>query len=273
MMPSGPLLKEIMQQQELRALYVPPTVAEQLLQEPNGIDFFKKLEYLFYTGGPFSPSAGEKLSKVTTVCPLYGSTEAFQVPQLEPSREDWAWMEWNPNFRFEMQPSEHEKGTYEMVLFTDEATRSMSALNHNFPDIRTWRTRDLFLAHPTKPNLWQYYGRTDDIIVFSNSEKFNPVPAELKIQGHPAVAGALIIGMGRFQAALLIEPKPSVSETERISLIDSVWPTVEEANLVLPGKRKSHNISTRCIVWETCYMQIESQSPDPGILKNNLSCT
>jgi len=61
-MPSSPILKETIQQQNLRALYVPPAVAEQLLQEPNGVDFFKKLDFLCYTGGPFSPSAGEKLS-------------------------------------------------------------------------------------------------------------------------------------------------------------------------------------------------------------------
>ncbi|KAF2680053.1 acetyl-CoA synthetase-like protein [Lentithecium fluviatile CBS 122367] len=78
MPPSGALLKAFMRHHPLRALYLPPSIAEQLLMEPGGLDFFKDLHFLCYTGGPFSPSAGEQLSKVTELCPLYGSTEAFQ---------------------------------------------------------------------------------------------------------------------------------------------------------------------------------------------------
>ena len=86
--PSGSLLKEVIKHHDLRALYLPPSVAEQLLAEPNGIDFFKNLDIFLYTGAPFSPEAGEKISKVTHLCPLYGSTEAFQVPQLQSEPED-----------------------------------------------------------------------------------------------------------------------------------------------------------------------------------------
>ncbi|PQE12515.1 nrps-like enzyme protein [Rutstroemia sp. NJR-2017a BBW] len=233
--PGGSLLKEIMQHQKLRALYIPPAVAEQLLQEPQGIDFFKSLDFLVYTGAPFSPNAGKQLIEVTELVSLYGSTEAFQVPQVVPSKEDWAYMEWNPTFKLEMQPSEDEKGAYEMVLFTDSSTESMSALNHNMPGVTEWRTKDLFMPHPTKKNLWRYFGRRDDIIVLSNSEKFNPVPMELHVQGHPLLAGALVVGMGRVRASLLLEPKPHVQGDERKSLIETVWPRIEEANKLVPG--------------------------------------
>ncbi|TGO28793.1 hypothetical protein BPAE_0023g00580 [Botrytis paeoniae] len=88
--PSATLLKEIMRHQKLRALYIPPAIAEQLLQEPEGIDFFRDLDFLCYTGAPFSLNAGKRLVEVTELCSLYGSTEAFQVPQLAPPKEDWA---------------------------------------------------------------------------------------------------------------------------------------------------------------------------------------
>ena len=218
MPPSGKLLKVIMQHQKIRALYVPPMIPEQLLQEPGGLDFFRGLDFLCYTGGPFSPTAGRLLASVTELCPLYGSTEAFQVPQLVPSPEDWAYMEWNPYFKLEMQPSDDELGAYELVLFADETTENMSALNHNLPGVREWRTKDLFKPHPTKPSLWQYYGRRDDIIVLSNGEKFNPVPMELKVQSHHLLAGALVVGLGRSEPALLVETKASTEESERESL-------------------------------------------------------
>ncbi|KAL1598059.1 putative secondary metabolism biosynthetic enzyme [Paraconiothyrium brasiliense] len=236
MPPSGSLLKEVMRHQSLRALYLPPSIAEQLLLEPGGLDFFRGLDFLAYTGAPFSPSAGEQLSKVTELCPLYGSTEAFQVPQLVPSPEDWAWMEWNPHFKVEMQPSPDDLGAFELVLFADESTKTMSALNHNMRGLTKYRTRDLFKQHPEKTGLWQYYGRKDDIIVLSNGEKFNPVPLELATQGHPALAGALIIGQGRSRASLLVEPKAGLSTVERTELVDAIWPRVDDANRLLPAQ-------------------------------------
>jgi thioester reductase-like protein len=235
MPPTGSILKEIMKYQQLRALFVPPAIAEQLLQEPNGIDFFKNIDFLCYTGAPFSQSAGKQLVEVTELVSLYGSTEAFQVPQLIPSKEDWSYMEWNPNFKLEMQPSDDEKGVYEMVLFVDTSTEHISALNHNVPGVSEWRTKDLFMPHPTKPTLWRYYGRRDDIIVLSNSEKFNPVPLELLVQSHPMLAGALVVGQGRVRASLLVEPKPTVQGDQREFLVAEIWPCVEEANSLLPG--------------------------------------
>ena len=234
--PSGSLLKEVMRHQKLRALYLPPSIAEQLLMVPGGLDFFKGLDFLCYTGGPFSPSAGELLSTVTELCPLYGSTEAFQVPQLAPSADDWAWMEWNPHCKLEMQSSDDQPDTFELVLFADESTRTISALNHNMPGVSTYRTKDLFKQHPQKPGLWQFYGRRDDIIVLSNGEKFNPVPMELMMQAHPALSGTMVVGQGRSRATLLLEPKPEISAEDRNSLVNAIWPHLEEANRLLPAQ-------------------------------------
>lgn len=218
-----------MKSEPLKALYIPPAIAEQLLQEPDSLDLFKQLDFLCYTGAPFSPTAGEKLVSVTELVSLYGSTEAFQVPQLVPDKEDWAYMEWNPNFKLKMQPSDDEAGVYELVLFADESTDTISALNHNLPGTDVWRTKDLFKPHPTKEDLWRYYGRRDDIIVLSNSEKFNPVPFELAVQGHPSLAGALVIGLGRVRPVLLLEPKDDTFT------LDDVWSRVEEANKLVPA--------------------------------------
>jgi thioester reductase-like protein len=147
-------------------------------------------------------------------------------------------MEWNPHFKVDMQPSSDEEGAFELVLFADATTEKMSALNHNLPGIPEYRTKDLFKQHPEKPGLWRYSGRRDDIIVLSNGEKFNPVPMELMIQGHPALSGALVVGMGRIQAGLLVEVKPEFHEhgTQDSSLMEEIWPVVEMANQLVPGQ-------------------------------------
>ncbi|KAF4627477.1 hypothetical protein G7Y89_g10678 [Cudoniella acicularis] len=231
--PSGALMKEVLKHQKVKALYIPPSIAEQMLAESDGIDYFERLDFICYTGGPFSPDAGLRLVQVTDLVPLYGSTEAFQTPQLVPSKEDWAYMEWNPHFKHVMELA--EDGAYELVLFTDASTEKRSALNHNFPGTPEWRTRDLFKPHPSKPNLWQYYGRRDDIIVFSNGEKFNPVPMELMIGGNKSLSGVLVVGQGRLQASLLLEPIPGNAH-DSAKFIEDLLPLVGRANAQAPAQ-------------------------------------
>ena len=228
---TGALVHEIMQQHHLKALFVPPSIVEQLLQEPGGQENFQKLEWIAYTGGPLSPSAGDLLSKFIDICPFFGVTETLPLQQLVPLREDWPYIEWHPCRKIELQPSEDD--AYELVVFSDDSTERTSGLNHNFPDKKEWRTKDLFKPHPKKPNLWRFHGRLDDIVVLSNGEKFNPVPIEALVQGHPVIMGALVVGQGRFQAALLVEPQSEI--LDRTTLAEVIWPVVERANRLVPS--------------------------------------
>lgn len=244
--PSSSILKAVLSQQQphCRAVYIPPALAEALLHDPAALNLFRNLDFIAYTGGPFSPAAGAILSTNTTLRPFYGFTEAFQVPQLAPldPRSDYAYMEWHPSFKVEMQPvdiGEEAGAVYELVLFNDDTTQKMSALNHNFPNTQgEWRTKDLFLRHPSpgKEALWKYYGRRDDIVVLSTGAKFNPVPMELRLAGHPKVAGALVVGKGRPKAGLLVEMKVSLEglkdpyENQEEKLPDQIWDAVQAAN-------------------------------------------
>lgn len=230
--PTGHLVSEIMQRYRLRALFCPPTIFEQLVIEPEGLEQAKRLDFLLYAGGPLSTSTVNLLSQVTDVCQFYGSTETGAFPALIPLREDWASLEWHPSCRVDMQPTEDE--AYEMVLHRDPTLQGIRSLSCNFPNVDEWHTRDLFRPHPTKPNLWRFHGRTDDIIVLSNGEKFNPSPSEAIITGHQLLSGAVIVGLARFQPALLVEPRDGVDiPTETV--IEEIWPTVEQANAQAPG--------------------------------------
>ena len=65
--PNGTLASEIMRHYELRALFCPPVVAEQLVQDPEGINQAKKLDFLLYASGPLTEPTGNRLSQVTDV--------------------------------------------------------------------------------------------------------------------------------------------------------------------------------------------------------------
>jgi acyl-CoA synthetase (AMP-forming)/AMP-acid ligase II len=142
-------------------------------------------------------------------------------------KENWAYLEWSPFSNIRMQLVENE--TYELVVLTE--AKGESALDFAFPGIREYETKDLFKPHPTQSGLWKFVGRRDDIIVLSNGEKFNPTPIESLLQGH--VAGALVVGQGRFQAGLIVEPTPDI---DTANLVGRIWPIVQEANKLITGQ-------------------------------------
>jgi thioester reductase-like protein len=64
---------------------------------------------------------------------------------------------------------------------------------------------------------------------------------ETIIQSHPAVNGAVIAGVERFQSSLLVETKePPKDDTEREKLLEEIWPTVEKANKESPSHGRLH---------------------------------
>lgn len=237
---TGQTAAEVMRRFNLKALFCPPNIFEQLLQEPGAIEYAKQLEFVLYGGGPLTSATGNALSKVTNVCQFYGSTEAGPLQTLVPLKEDWDTLEWHPLFGADMQPSVDD--AYELVLHRDSRYEGIRGLDCNFRDIDEWRTKDLFRPDPIKPNLWRFHGRLDDIIVLSNGEKFNPVPSEAIINSHPLVSAALIIGQGRFQAVLLIEPVKT--DKSPSSLVDELWPTIEKAN----AQAQSHGRIIRTMI-------------------------
>lgn len=229
---TGHTVSEIMDHFKLKSIFCPPIIAEQLVQEPDGIDKCKNLKFLLYAGGPLSHGAGEALSQVTDVCQFYGQTETGAIQALVPRREDWASLEWNPAQEAIMEP--YEDQIYEMVMRRNPNLEKVRSLSANFPDEEVWHTKDLFKRNPNNANLWTFHGRVDDIVVLSNGEKFNPVPSEVQISAHPLVNGALIIGQGRPQPCLILELKEPHETLKH--LVQTVWPTVEKANAQAPGQ-------------------------------------
>lgn len=162
---------------------------------------------------------------------LIGSTEANLFFNLHPDREDWQWFLWHPTHSgIELEKVENSE-LYEMVVRRQPGKENLQGIFKTMPHVQEWRTKDVYQKHPTK-DLWLYMGRNDDVIVLSNGEKFNPVTMEGIINGHPKVTGSLVVGARRPQCALLIEGNGGENSQE---FLDSVWPTVEEANEVSPG--------------------------------------
>ena len=144
--PSGHLACEIMQHLTLRAVFAPPFVFEQLVQQPKGLEKVKRLDVLLYAGGPLTEATGNTLSELTNVCQFYGSTETNGIPTLLPAGKDWAYLEFHPCSGADLQPSEDD--AYELVLQRGTKPRETHVFSCNFPDLQEYRTKDLFRPPP-----------------------------------------------------------------------------------------------------------------------------
>lgn len=238
MLPDGPmsieLVTTVLDSTRPTAALFPPSILEELASNIRSMEALSKLRRVYFGGGPLSPDVGRRVSERTQLVSFLGMTEGGFVLSFLPENGDWEYFEWSPTFGIKL---EHvENGLHEMVLHRHE-NPEFQPIFHTFPDLQCYHTKDLYLEHPTNPDLWKFHGRLDDVIVLSNGEKFNPVTMEKLIEGEALVARAVVVGLGRFQTALLIEPNWSQLDTVdlKTNLIDIIWPTVQKANQISVG--------------------------------------
>ncbi|KAL1969482.1 hypothetical protein VTN77DRAFT_8920 [Rasamsonia byssochlamydoides] len=227
---SPDLIADVMDATKPTAAVFPPSVLEEMSHSERALNGLSRLNQVYFGGAPLSPETGDKLCKVTRLLTVIGTSEVGLISTMQPlTPEDWRYYEWNPYYGVDMQFV--GENMYELVI-RRAPSREFQGIFHTFPELQEYRTKDVFVPHPTKPNKWIYHGRIDDVIVLSNGEKFNPVTMEKVIEGHPLVAHAVIAGQGHFQSSLLVEPNWNEwSEDKPASeLIEKIWPVVQQAN-------------------------------------------
>jgi aryl carrier-like protein len=146
------------------------------------------------------------------------------IGNLVVQREDWFWFAFHPYSGFEFK--EVESGTYEHWVHRNAHASLFQGIFHTFPDQDSINFKDLYMRHPTKPNLWAFKGRNDDLIVLSNGYKILPLEIEALISTHPAINGCLVIGSKRRQAGLIIELKNPLAKSDELA--ESIWAAIEE---------------------------------------------
>lgn len=127
-------------------------------------------------------------------------------------------------------------GLWELCLVRKPELEHYQGIFSTFPALQEYHTNDLYSKHATKPDLWRYEGRADDIITLTNGEKLNPVTTEFLIGKHPDVASVIVAGQARFQTALLVGAKNLVMTiSQRENLRQTLWPFIVEANRGCPA--------------------------------------
>lgn len=254
---SGEGLVESLKATPADVAFLVPSIVQDLAQNPELLDYCSRhLKAIIYCGGDLPQTIGDVIASRIRLLNQFGASELGLTPALlslsERCQEDWKYTQFHPKLGLELRPV--SDGIHELYAVRDPEKEDTQPTFTIFPDTQEYASHDLFVRHPSKAksDLWSWQARADDIIVFLNGEKTNPISMEQHIISRNAdISAALVIGAQRFQAALLIEPVTAgkaLDSAERAAFIERILPTIEEANKDAPSHArimKSHVLFTQ----------------------------
>ncbi|KAK7416594.1 hypothetical protein QQX98_005065 [Neonectria punicea] len=233
------LMKSVIRHAKPDTVFTAPSLIEEVSKDAEFLALLESVKAIGWGGGPVSREAGTRIWKHTKLRLSMGMTEVGWLPCVETDLEDWYYVHVHPDAGYQFQ--DRGGGLYELVAVRNPELERWQPIFSTFPDLQEYPFKDLFSRHPTKPDLFLYEGRIDNVIVLSNGEKVQPNGMELTIGSHPLVRTAVVAGQGRFQTSVLIEVQPDVypyDEADRQKLIDLIWPAIEAANSKAPSQAR-----------------------------------
>ncbi|KAF4595610.1 L-aminoadipate-semialdehyde dehydrogenase [Ophiocordyceps camponoti-floridani] len=232
---------------------LPPSVLEEVANSAEGLALLDKMSFVTFGGGPVAPATGDKLAaRGILLQSAIGSTEQYPYAMhFQTNPANWQYFIFNIDaMGGDFRPIDGPGSPEELVIVRKgQGKLPTQSVFYTFPDKTEWSTNDIFAPHPELPNHWTYKGRIDNIIVFSNGEKLNPATIEDTLTGLPKIRGAMVVGQGRFQPALILEPCQDPKDGQEMAhLIDEIWPTLQEVNkeTVAHGRISKDFIGVSC---------------------------
>ncbi|KAF2446773.1 NRPS-like enzyme [Karstenula rhodostoma CBS 690.94] len=243
-LPTAESIVQALKTTKVDVAFLVPSIIADISQKPDLLDYCaENLELILYAGGDLPRAIGDKIAAKMPIQNNHGASEFGLIAQLrtpEMTRLDWHYVLPHPELGCVFE--ENSPGLYELVFKKDPKYEKHIMPFTIGPILKgqdEYRTRDLFVKHPTIADCWAWKARADDIIVFLNGEKTNPVSMEQSIiSNNEDVVQALVFGMQRFQAGLLVEPAPKLgklNDEEQTAFIDKIWPSIDRANQTAPA--------------------------------------
>ncbi|KAI4716999.1 acetyl-CoA synthetase-like protein [Aureobasidium sp. EXF-10727] len=236
--PDKQTVLDVLRNAPVSAASFPPSLLEELIADP-----------IVYGGAPVSAWANRIIASEFngTVSSALGSTEGgLWLTGLSPDPTDQGYFMIHPFMAPDFQHTDAD--LYELVIkrtpqsetYTNffrciDSTPPHLAAHFGFDkkeSINEFRTKDLFSPHPTKPGLWKYRCRKDDLVLLSGEVKMYAGAIEEAISAHPAIGAVLVGGQYRSRPFLLVEPASCIAATneQKAEFVDDIWPAVQAEN-------------------------------------------
>ena len=207
--PSLALIDSLLVHANIKVWHIIPSMIDDIGETPAVHEKFKDAKIIIASGGkcgslyqscslmrqgPVGYESANKATQSVRIMNLTGTTEGIFMGSLLVEPEDWIYFSFHPYANFDFR--EIEPGVFEQYIVRDESKVDFfQGIFHTFPKVNEMSLKDLYIQHPTKPDLWLYKGRTDDVVVLSNGNKIHPKDVEAVISSHPAVSACLIVSL------------------------------------------------------------------------------
>ncbi|KAL2876832.1 hypothetical protein SGCOL_007855 [Colletotrichum sp. CLE4] len=210
--------------------HVVPYVVKLLAETDEGIRALASVKLVLFGGSSCPDDLGDRLvNNGVYLVGNYGSTEVGRLMNSvrPPGDKAWNYLRPLPSVKPYVLMDEIPSGIYECVCLDGIPSKSTS--NSNSPP-NSFRTRDLFVKHPTQPDWWKYISRLDDRFTLINGEKVLPIPIEGRIRQEEIVKEAIVFGEQRSYPGALIVKADNAASLSDMEYIEAIWPAVEAAN-------------------------------------------
>lgn len=239
------IVKPVLECGRVDAAAYPPALLATIAKNPEVLGLVRKLQSIS-TGGMMLDSVSAATIYAHRDVRLqnnYGSTEMMIMPFIRLPQEDWPYLRFHPSAGVQMQPYTqavdigmpgNTSTIFENVIVRDDEKyqKGLQPVFFLFPELQSYHSKDLFKRHPTKDDLWIYYGRVDDTLLLENGRKVFVADMQRALQEDPIIAGAMVGVEGNVLFAIV---ELHGQELARYSgrdqeAVDAVWPAVERAN-------------------------------------------
>ena len=160
-----------------------PSILQQFSQSPKLLDYCaQNLKMIVNGGGDLPQEIGDIISPKIRLVNQFGSTKLgltpHILPQTGPDVKDWKYIQFHPDLGHEYRHI--QDSMYELYAVRDAEKEEQQPTFTIFPNMQEYGSRDLFIRHPEpeKSDLWCWHARANDIIVFLNGEKLDPLSIE-----------------------------------------------------------------------------------------------
>ncbi|KAK9422451.1 hypothetical protein SUNI508_04807 [Seiridium unicorne] len=203
-----------------------------VVEHERGLECLKNAKIVTAAGARTPDQLGDYLvQKGVNFGVVFGTTEAGllgDTMRREEGDRTWNYVRIYSNIRNSICMDPIGDGQYEAVYLKSHP--GLCTSNSDNPAPGSWRSKDVFIPHPTITDVWKYVTRLDDRVTLSNGEKVLPLPIEGRVRQVDVVREAVVVGVDRPVPGLILFRDKTADDIADEDLIEKAWVAIADAN-------------------------------------------